>query len=228
MPVDRLRGLLDAFGRVDAVGESFTVYKVGDLDVSLPRRESKTGRGHTGFLVTGDPTLSPIEAARRRDFTINAIAFDPLLETFVDPFRGPGRHGRPAAARVVDPATFGDDSLRVLRALQLAARFELTVDRRPRRPWPGHIPLDDLPSERIWGEIEETAPAQRRASRRSVWRSRSSWASSTSCSRPSEPSWGVRRNPSGIRRATSGRTRCWSWTRLGDGLLTWRAVPPSR
>jgi tRNA nucleotidyltransferase/poly(A) polymerase len=61
---------------------------------------------------------------------------------------------RTAPLRVVDPATFGDDSLRVLRALQFTARFELTVDEATRRILRG-IPLDDLPAERVWGEIEK-------------------------------------------------------------------------
>jgi tRNA nucleotidyltransferase (CCA-adding enzyme) len=73
-----LRAVLERIGQVDAVGESFTVYKVGGLDVSLPRRESKTGRGHKGFTVEGDPDLSFEDAARRRDFTINAMSWDPL------------------------------------------------------------------------------------------------------------------------------------------------------
>ena len=58
LPADRLRALLEALGRVEAVGESFQVYKVGDIDVSLPRRESKAGRGHKGFAVTGDPSMT--------------------------------------------------------------------------------------------------------------------------------------------------------------------------
>ena len=74
----QLKALLETLGPVNTVGESFTVYKVLDVDVSLPRRESKTGRGHRGFEVTGDPNLPPEEAARRRDFTVNAIAWDPL------------------------------------------------------------------------------------------------------------------------------------------------------
>ena len=53
-----LRTLLEAFGRVETVGESFQVYKLGDIDVSLPRRESKSGRGHRGFDVTGDPAMT--------------------------------------------------------------------------------------------------------------------------------------------------------------------------
>src|SRR5918998_5063265 len=54
----RLRELLDRMGRVNVVGEAFTVYKLGkDLDVSLPRRERKTGRGHRGFVIEGDPHM---------------------------------------------------------------------------------------------------------------------------------------------------------------------------
>lgn len=148
-----LRELLGRFGSVNAVGESFTVLKVGDVDVALPRRESKVGRGHKGFEVQGDPNLSPKEAARRRDFTINAISWDPLTEAYDDPFGGRDDIER-RVLKAVDPSTFGDDSLRVLRAIQFAARFEFTLDGATeglcRR-----IPLDDLPPERIWGEIEK-------------------------------------------------------------------------
>ena len=150
---DALRPLLEQIGRVDAVGESFSVYKVAGLDVSLPRRESKTGRGHKGFHVDGDPHLSEREAARRRDFTINAISRDPLTGALVDPFDGQADLAA-RRLRVVDPATFGDDSLRVLRALQFVARFDLGVDDDTRALLAG-IPLDDLPSERVWGEVEK-------------------------------------------------------------------------
>lgn len=153
IPADQLRALLDRFGSVNTVGESFTVYKLGDLDVSLPRRESKIGRGHKGFRVEGDPALSFADAARRRDFTINAISWDPLIDEVIDPFDGRGDLER-RVLRVVDPATFADDSLRVLRALQFAARFELAVDEETKRICRA-IPLDDLPHERVWGEIEK-------------------------------------------------------------------------
>src|SRR5687768_17399175 len=64
----RLRELLDSFGPLNVVGEAFTVYKLGsDLDVSLPRRERKSGSGHKGFVIEGDPSMSFEEAARRRD-----------------------------------------------------------------------------------------------------------------------------------------------------------------
>jgi tRNA nucleotidyltransferase (CCA-adding enzyme) len=159
LPGDRLRELLESFGRVEAVGESFQVYKIGDIDVSLPRRDSKTGRGHRGFIVTGDPEMSIEEAARRRDFTMNAISWDPLTDEYFDPYGGRGDLER-RVLRMVDPRTFGDDSLRVLRAVQLAARFELTIDETTAALC-REIPLDDLPAERVWGEIEKLLLARR-------------------------------------------------------------------
>lgn len=150
---DRLRQLLDKFGRVEAVGESFQVYKLGDIDVSLPRRDSKAGRGHRGFVVVGDPDMSIEEAARRRDFTINAISWDPLTEEYFDAFDGVGDLQR-RLLRMVDEHTFADDSLRVLRAVQFAARFAFALEDKTRALC-RTIALDDLPAERIWGEIEK-------------------------------------------------------------------------
>jgi tRNA nucleotidyltransferase (CCA-adding enzyme) len=153
VPVDRLKDVLGEFGNVNTVGESFTVYKVAGIDVSLPRRESRTGRGHRGFEVVGDPNLPFTEAARRRDFTVNAIAWDPLADEYIDPFNGRGDIAA-KLLRAVDLRTFGEDSLRVLRAVQFAARFEFTLDAAT-ADLCRQIPLDDLPSERIWMEIEK-------------------------------------------------------------------------
>jgi tRNA nucleotidyltransferase (CCA-adding enzyme) len=160
IPQARLPQLLAPLGRVEPVGQSFPVYKVARpgsgenaIDVALPRRESKSGRGHKAFAVHGDPFMSIADAARRRDFTVNAIAWDPLTDTYEDPFNGRTDIDR-RLLRAVDLATFGDDSLRVLRAVQFAARFEFVLEDETaslcRR-----IPLDDLPAERIWGEFEK-------------------------------------------------------------------------
>ena len=153
IPQGKLLALLQSLGRVAPAGQAFPVYKLGDIDVALPRRESKTGRGHKGFTVEGDHTMSFDAAARRRDFTINAIGWDPLTDEYLDPY-----HGRDdllsRTLRVVDPTTFADDSLRVLRAVQFAARFELAIDRETARIC-STIALDDLPAERIWGELEK-------------------------------------------------------------------------
>ena len=153
IPEDQLPALLTTLGLVEPVGQAFPVYKLGHIDVALPRRESKSGRGHKGFIVQGDHTMAFADAARRRDFTINAIGWDPLTDEYLDPFDGRADLAR-RLLRVVDPATFGDDSLRVLRALQFAARFELTIDADTAAICRA-IPLDDLPAERIWGEFEK-------------------------------------------------------------------------
>jgi tRNA nucleotidyltransferase (CCA-adding enzyme) len=154
-----LRALLAHVGTVEPVGRSFPVYKVGQVDVSLPRRESKTGRGHRGFDVTGDPSMSVEDAARRRDFTINAIAWDPLDRDLIDPFHGREDLER-RILRVVDRRTFPDDSLRVLRAVQFAARFDLSVPGETRALCLD-MPLDDLAAERVWGEVEKLLHAPR-------------------------------------------------------------------
>ena len=159
---ERLRELLEQVGPVNTVGQSFTVYKVGGVDVSLPRTESKQGRGHRGFAVTGDPLMSEKEAARRRDFTVNAVAWDPRANRYIDPFGGRDDLER-RRLRVVDPTTFADDSLRVLRGVQLAARFELETDHATARICRG-IALDDLPAERIRGETEKLLLEARRPS----------------------------------------------------------------
>lgn len=150
----RLREVLETFGTVNAVGEAFTVYKLGhDLDVSIPRRERKSGRGHRGFVIEGDPDLSIEEATRRRDFTINAILEDPLTGEFVDPFNGQ-EDIETGVLRAVSEETFAEDSLRVLRAAQFASRFHFTIDPDTVALCQA-IDLSDLPGERIWGEIEK-------------------------------------------------------------------------
>src|SRR5439155_12741297 len=111
------------------------------------------GRGHRAFVIEGDPLMTIEDAAHRRDFTINAILEDPLSGEVIDPF-----HGREdiknRILRAVSVDTFAEDSLRVLRAAQFAARFEFDIE-------PATVALcrtmdlSDLPSERIWGEMEK-------------------------------------------------------------------------
>lgn len=134
IPQDDLSVLLEKLfpGAVNLVGKSFGVYNVrvsGEyhLDIALPRTEHKVHSGHTGFTIESNPFLDPIHASRRRDFTINAISLDPLTGEILDPHHGVNdlKNG---ILRVVDPQTFVEDPLRAFRAIQLAARFELTPD----------------------------------------------------------------------------------------------------
>lgn len=148
---DDLLILLKKDYEIDAVGQSFGIFKVRKhhIDVALPRRESKMGQGHRGFLVTGDPMLEPEEALLRRDFTINAILWDPLTNEVMDPLNGM----KDLEDRVLRHCSehFSEDPLRVLRAMQLIARFELNVDPRTLNLC-RTIQPEELSKERIFGE----------------------------------------------------------------------------
>ncbi len=166
----KLRNLLESFANgnltasidgdsgvrtsLNVVGSAFSVYKIGhDMDVSLPRRERKVGRGHRGFVVEGDPDMSFEEACSRRDFTVNAILKDPLTKEIVDPFGGKEDIEK-KVLRHVSAETFAEDSLRVLRAAQFAARLEFDIAPETVELCRS-IDVTDLPKERIWGELEK-------------------------------------------------------------------------
>ncbi len=155
---EQLGRALAPFGATDLVGRSFGVIKVSiggaTYDFSLPRRESKTGSGHRGFAVAAEPELTEADAAARRDFTINAIAYDPLGQRLIDPHGGE----RDLRARVLrhTSAAFAEDPLRVLRAFQFAARFELTLAPETAalcRSIKGTF--SELALERVWGEWDK-------------------------------------------------------------------------
>ena len=123
--------LVREFGKTVVVGKSFGVVKLFmdglDIDFSLPRKESKTAKGHTGFAITVDPTLDFTTAASRRDFTINAIGYDVFEKKILDPFGGQ-RDLHNKILRAVNIEKFAEDPLRVYRAVQFSARFALTID----------------------------------------------------------------------------------------------------
>lgn len=159
---------LAPFGPTDVVGRSFGVLKVRlegtEYDFSLPRRESKTGAGHRGFSVEPDPTLTEAEAAARRDFTINAMAWDPFEQRVLDPHGGQADLRRRVLRHT--SAAFREDPLRVLRGFQLAARFELTL--APETTRECHAIRDtfgELPVERVGGEWEKWGVKSARPSR---------------------------------------------------------------
>jgi tRNA nucleotidyltransferase (CCA-adding enzyme) len=170
LPAETLETVLARAGRVDAVGRAFRVFKAtglegvtGAVDVSLPRRDSKVGPGHRGIAVEGDPHLSIEEAARRRDFTMNALLWDPADGEVLDPWGGQ-RDIESRLLRAVDARTFGEDPLRALRAVQLAARFELEVEPATAELC-ASMPLEELPAERVFGEVEKLLLKARRPSR---------------------------------------------------------------
>ena len=125
---ERLAKALSRWGRVDFVGQSFGVVKLTTgsglaYDFSIPRRDRKVAVGHKGFAVEFDADITPQEAASRRDFTINALMFDPRSGEVLDFFGGQADL-RDRVLRHTSEA-FAEDPLRVLRGMQFASRFNL-------------------------------------------------------------------------------------------------------
>ncbi len=151
---EELERRLGACFELNRVGKAFGVLKLRGLalDVSVPRRESKAGLGHKGFLIHGDPSLSFKEAAARRDFTLNAISWDPLTRELIDPYCG--RDDLAAGILRHTSERFSEDPLRVLRAMQFAGRFAFQVA-------PETVALcrtiepEGLPAERLFEEWQK-------------------------------------------------------------------------
>ena len=151
LPPETIEAVLAKHFKIDTVGKNFGVFllKGYSIDVSLPRKESNTGLKHTDFKIIGDPYMHPKDAALRRDFTINAISYDLVKEVLYDPYNGiddlSNKH-----LRHISPA-FSEDPLRVLRAMQFIARFNLSVSPDTLKLCQSLTP-NEIPVERIWEE----------------------------------------------------------------------------
>ena len=151
VPPGQIHALLTEHFSVQFVGKAFAVFKLQGLpvDLSIPSRTLSDDTSLPGLLRQADPNMPIDEALARRDFTINAMAWDPDTLELRDPFNGRGD----LDARILRHASnrFAEDPLRVLRGMQLAARLELTVA-------PETVALcqtlsqEGQPSERLWEE----------------------------------------------------------------------------
>ena len=151
--VRQLERALRPLGKPRRVGRAFPVLRVGALEVeiALPRRESKTGPGHLGFEAVADPNLSFPEAARRRDLTLNAMGLDPLSGELLDPFSG-ASDLEAGVMRATDSSRFPEDPLRGLRVAAFAARYGFTADDELTRLSAG-LDLSELSQERVHDEL---------------------------------------------------------------------------
>ncbi len=156
--------MLDAGFR--PVGRDFPVFlhpHTGE-EYALARTERKSGRGHRGFVVDADPSVTLEEDLQRRDFTINAIAraADGAL---VDPYGG-AADIRARVLRHVGPA-FAEDPLRVLRAARFMARlaplgFQVAPETMAlMRAMVAAGELETLVPERVWQELRKALAAPR-------------------------------------------------------------------
>lgn len=152
---EMLEEILDSLGQRTEMGASFGIHglKHYELDIAMPRKEQATGRGHKDFAIFTDPFLGVEKAAKRRDFTINALMEDVLTGEIVDCFGGQNDL-KNRIIRHVNDASFVEDPLRVLRAAQFAARFDFSVAPETIELCSA-MDLTALPAERILGELEK-------------------------------------------------------------------------
>jgi len=156
--IQDLEELLVRYGSVNLVGKSFGVLKFSyegeEYDFSFPRLESKTGAGHRGFSVEVDGALDFKTAARRRDFTVNALGYVVEKKAFLDPFGGL-EDIKQKRLQHIDDETFIEDPLRVYRAVQFCARFEFELDSKTKALCQDMVDrglLEELPKERVYSE----------------------------------------------------------------------------
>jgi len=158
----QLEKILTPLGKTENVGKRFGVIKLWlnnmEVDIALPRTEFKTADGHRGFSVESNSGLSPEIATMRRDFTINAMMFNPLDNELLDFHGGQDDLGNKKLRHV--SSAFTEDPLRPLRAMQFAARFQLRFDKETAELC--HLLLSEaetLPESRIWGEWQKWSRA---------------------------------------------------------------------
>lgn len=149
--IDEVKLALGEHYRLDLVGASFGVIKLHglDVDIALPRRETKLGLGHRAFATEYDQNISIADAAARRDFTVNAIYRDALSGEIIDPWRGTEDLKRKILRHV--SSHFSEDPLRVLRAMQFIARLGFNAAEETLRVCRA-MTIENLPQERQMGE----------------------------------------------------------------------------
>lgn len=176
IPPSNLVDLLSKHFQVSLVGEAFGVVKIHGfpIDVSVPRRESKVGKGHRGFEITADVNMTPKEAASRRDFTINAMAIDLVTHELVDPYGGLKDLNNHILRHTSQQ--FCEDPLRVLRGQQFVGRFELTATSETIELAKNLFgEYETLAIERIWAEWFKWAAQSTKPSLGLVWLLETGW-----------------------------------------------------
>lgn len=160
IPAEAVRSALEALpGRVDLTGKDFGVFRYRtaghETEIALPRRERSTGEGHKDFDVQTDYKMSIEEDLGRRDFTVNAVAYDLDSGEFIDPFNGQ-QDIKDKRLKLVHDRAFDEDPLRVVRALVAYSRFGFQPDQEVLADMQrAAIGLNHLPAERLHEELDK-------------------------------------------------------------------------
>lgn len=150
-----LETVLDSLGERVDMGESFGIYGIKgySVDIAMPRKENCRGTGHRDFDVFVDPFIGTEGAAKRRDFTINALMENVLTGEIIDHFGGLSDL-KEGIIRHVNDDSFGEDPLRVLRGAQFASRFNFKIADETSEIC-RNMRLDTLAPERVMGELSK-------------------------------------------------------------------------
>lgn len=151
----QLEEILDSVGKRIEIGESFGIYNLKgyDIDIAMPRKEHVIGSGHKDFDILVDPFIGTYNAAKRRDFTINALMEDVLTGEIIDHFGGINDLSN-KIIRYVNEETFKEDPLRVLRACQFASRLEFDISKETISLCKA-MDISKLSKERVEGELKK-------------------------------------------------------------------------
>jgi tRNA nucleotidyltransferase/poly(A) polymerase len=139
VPLEPLIEWLHKQGKVDVVGKSFGVIKFRPqtnlstcIDISLPRTEQSLPQSQGGYRdtsVQSDENLSMEDDLSRRDFTVNAMAFNFHTHELIDPFGGKQDLENHLLRAVGDPAKrFKEDLTRILRGLRFACSLQFEIE----------------------------------------------------------------------------------------------------
>jgi tRNA nucleotidyltransferase/poly(A) polymerase len=160
LTVDRIQTILNFFGSIDEVGQSFKVlkfkpwgFKGEPFDIATPRKDVKIGDGHKGIKALDADTIE--EDLLRRDFTINSMAFNIQEETLLDPFNGLADIDK-SLLRATDTGAFVEDPLRIVRGVQFASRFSFEIEKDTLHLMKSNSNLiNEITGERIFDELNK-------------------------------------------------------------------------
>jgi len=148
-----------AFRRSRIIGRRFRIVHVmmgaETIEVTTFRGGSIDDTNETGRIMADNSYGSQEEDAHRRDFTVNALFYDPSNETIIDYQHGVKDLNARRLVMIGQPAKrYQEDPVRMLRAVRLAAKLGFVIDEHTRKPIRAHAHLlKKEPPARLFDEM---------------------------------------------------------------------------
>ncbi|BAK77803.1 poly(A) polymerase [Pseudogulbenkiania sp. NH8B] len=147
------------FRRSRIIGRRFKIVHVmvgpETIEVTTFRGGSIDDTNETGRIMADNSYGSQEEDAHRRDFTVNALFYDPSDESIVDYHHGVKDLQARKLVMIGQPARrYQEDPVRMLRAVRLAAKLNFEIDENTRKPIRAHAHLlKKEPPARLFDEM---------------------------------------------------------------------------